>query len=725
MTIEPKDDGKKPSLSRTRVYRDPRGPVEAYSKQGTPTIADGATPQITRKVFARPGTPQPRRPFSPQGNNPQQQGVAPRFERPQRNIPYNGNRKPPFNKPAPYKSGRPSFKDEALDSFGKGDVSQFPNEQKFEIPFIPTTRMRPRRRLQTVKRPEGVSHIPPLADGDLRVVPLCGVEWIGTNMTMIEYKDEIVIIDIGLIFSDPNNPGINYKIPNVKYLEEHKDKIKAIVITHGHLDHIGSIPLVISKLGNPPMYSLEFGALQILKRMEEFPNLPPLDLKIVNMGDGYITLSEHFKVKFFGVSHSVPDSAGVIVQTPLGGIVSTGDVRVENIDGVPVPEEFEQYKMFANNKENILLLAMDSTGAPHQGWASSEMKVRESIDNIMKDVPARLFIATFASQVERIISFIDSAKKHGRYVAIDGRSMKTNIAIAEHLQLTDFKHLIPVEDVDKYPPNKILVICTGGQGENFAALQRLSLNDHRILKLNPTDTVILSSSVVPGNDFPVERLKDDLFKMKVRLMTYADNMVHASGHGKREELRWLHKQIPAKFFMPVHGSYAFLKAHEQVALESGRTSDTIVVPECNGAIIEIRKNGTELVQLLQSAVDSPWIVDGAYMGPRPEVVMEDRKILGTDGMFVVAVVLDMKRKMLVKSPDIASRGHTYLRESKELLSRTRSLVKRVCEHRLAQSGNSIDFDQLKKEINERLAKYIMQKTLKTPIIMTIITPINF
>jgi ribonuclease J len=303
--------------------------------------------------------------------------------------------------------------------------------------------------------------------------------------------------------------------------------------------------------------------------------------------------------------------------------------------------------------------------------------------------------------------------------------MKTNIAIAEHLQLTDFKHLIPVDDIDKYPPNKVLVILTGGQGENFSALVRLSTNEHRFIKLNQTDTIILSSSVIVGNEFAIERLKDDLYKMQVKLMTYADNVVHASGHGKREELRWLHKQIPAKFFMPIHGSYAFLKAHEQIALDAGWDPSKIIIPECNGAIIEFRDNATKAVQLPQSAVDAPWIVDGAYMGPRPEVVMEDRKILGTDGMFVVAVVLDMKRKMLVKSPDIASRGHTYLRESKELLSRTRSLVKRVCEHRLAQSGNSIDFDQLKKEINERLAKYIMQKTLKNPIIMTIITPINF
>lgn len=719
MTIDTSDSQGKKSLSRTRVYREQGTSSEQHKQEAKPQGA----PQITRKVFARPGITQAHKPFSRQKTNNPQQGENTHVDRTQKNNQFKKNT---WNKQGGFKPQRQSFKsfkDEALDNFGKNETPS--SEARYEVPFIPTTKMRPRRRNQTIKRPEGVSHIPPLADGDLRVVPLCGVEWIGSNMTMIEYKDEIIIIDIGFIFSDPDNPGINYKIPNTKYLEEHKEKIKAVVITHGHLDHIGAIPYIIHKIGNPVMYSLEFGALQVQKRMEEFPNLAPLNLKIVGKDDGYITISENFKIKFFGVSHSVPDSSGVIVQTPLGGIVSTGDVRVENNDGVPVQAEIDQYKMFANNKENILLLTMDSTGAPFQGWAGSELKVRESIDTIMKNIPARLFIATFASQVERIISFIDSAKKHGRYVAIDGRSMKTNIAIAEHLQLTDFKHLIPVEDVDKYPPNKVLVICTGGQGEEFAALRRLSRNEHRILKLNPSDTVILSSSVIPGNDFPIERLKDDLFKMKIKLITYADNVVHASGHGKREELRWLHKQIPAKFFMPVHGSYGFLKAHEQIALETGRDSSTIIVPECNGAVIEFRKNGNEVVQLPQSAVDAPWIVDGAYMGPRPDVVLEDRKILGTDGMFVVAVVLDMKRKMLVKSPDIASRGHTYLRESKDLLSRTRVLVKRVCEHRLAQSGNNIDFDQLKKEVNDRLAKYIMQKTLKNPIIMTIITPINF
>jgi ribonuclease J len=283
--------------------------------------------------------------------------------------------------------------------------------------------------------------IPPLAPGDVRVIVIGGVEKIGSiNMTAIEYKDQIVVVDAGFQFSDEDTPGIEFMIPNTKYLEERKHMIKALVVTHGHLDHIGALSFVMEPMGNPPIYTMEFGALLIKKRHEEYPHLPELDIKIVEKDDGSIPLSDDLKVRFFGVTHSIPDSAGVIIETPQGDIVSTGDVRVENNEGIATDEEYEKYEIFKNRE--VLLMTLDSTGIANPGWTISEKVVAETVDKIIRDTKGRLLIATFASQMVRIISFLESARRYGRMVVIEGRSMKTNMAIAKHLNLTDMSHEI-------------------------------------------------------------------------------------------------------------------------------------------------------------------------------------------------------------------------------------------------------------------------------------------
>ncbi|MDP2651449.1 MAG: ribonuclease J, partial [bacterium] len=409
------------------------------------------------------------------------------------------------------------------------------------------------------KKPHDV--IPPPADDTIRIVPLGGVEEIGRNMTAVEYKGDIIVIDAGIQFTDAETPGVDYILPNTRYLEERKDRVKALVITHGHLDHIGGIPYLIGRIGNPPIYTREFGALLIKKRQEEFPHLPALNFKIVEKSDKSIPIGEHFKVRFFGLTHSIPDSTGIILETPYGDIVNTGDVRVENEDGVPVEKEIEQYKEFS--KRNVLLFTMDSTGIEKPGFSPSERSILANIDKIVADVPGRVIIATFASQVERIIEFMNTARRYGKKVVIEGRSMKTNVDIIKHLDLVNIDHIIPIEDMEKYPPHKIMMIATGAQGEEFAALMRMSNKTHKYIKLGPTDTIILSSSIIPGNDRAVEKLKDNLFRHDSRIITYLDSDVHTSGHGKRGELEWVHKQIPYKFFMPVHGSHFRLKMHAE------------------------------------------------------------------------------------------------------------------------------------------------------------------
>lgn len=565
----------------------------------------------------------------------------------------------------------------------------------------------------TKKTPD---EIPPLAPGDLRVIPIGGVEEITKNMTVVEYKDQIIIIDAGILMGD-SGPGVQTTIPDITYLEERKHMIKAMVITHGHLDHIGAIPFVIEKLGNPPIYTREFGALIIKKRQEEYPDIAPLDIRIVEKDQGAIRLSDDFKVIFFGLTHSIPDSTGVVLETPFGDIVSTGDVRVENIDGVPVPSEVEQYKFFRNR--NVLMMTMDSTGIPIPGWSLAESIVINTVDGLIRDTKGRLFIGAFASQVERLIKFIESAKRYGRYVVIEGRAMKTNISIVQHLGLTDLSHVIPVEDMHKYPPNKIMILATGSQGEPYSLLDRVANGAHKYIKLNEHDTIIFSSSVVPGNDRVVDELKDRLYRFNPKVITYADTQVHSSGHGRRAELEWIHQQVNYKFFMPIHGSHYRLKMHQDVvlALKPDKTKDDIIVPD-NGTIIEFRENGTKMVRLEARAPHNRIIIDGSYVGPAHEIVLRDRKMLSEDGMFVVVTIINPQTMRLRKSPDIVSRGFIYLRDNQDLLYKCRGLIKKTAEDTAAETN--LDIEAIKNEIGERVSRFLLQKTEKRPIVIPVV-----
>lgn len=575
-------------------------------------------------------------------------------------------------------------------------------------------RMQDRNR-ETSREQKKADIIPPSGD-NIRIIPLGGVEEIGKNMLLVEYKNEIIVVDAGIKFTDEETPGVDYILPNTKYLEENKHKIKALVITHGHLDHIGGIPYVIDRLGNPPIYTREFGALLIKKRQEEFPHLEPLNLKIVEGNDGSLPLSPNLKVRFFGLTHSIPDSTGIIIETPLGDIVNTGDVRVDNENGTPLPKEVEQYSIFKDRK--ILLLTMDSTGIERPGFSLSESTVINNIDEIVGRVSGRILIATFASQVERIIEFIKMAKKYGKKVVVDGRAMKTNVEIIKHLDLVNLDHLIPLEDIDKHPPHKIMIIATGAQGEEFAALMRMANKTHKHIRLNKTDTIILSSSVIPGNERDIAKLKDNLYRHDPKIITYLDSDVHASGHGKRGELEWIHKQIPYRFFMPVHGHHYMIKMHAELAEQLGAKPENIVVAD-NGSVIEITDNGEKIHILPEKAPSDDMMVEGFNIGDIQEVVIRDRKLLAEDGMFVIIATINAKTGKLRKSPDIISRGFVYLRESQDLLQQTRLIIKKTVENSTA-GMNPINFDFVKSSVTDEVSRFLFQKTAKKPIVIPVI-----
>jgi ribonuclease J len=557
--------------------------------------------------------------------------------------------------------------------------------------------------------------IPPLAEGNIRIIPLGGVEQVGQNMTAIEYGDDIIVVDAGIQFKTEDTPGIDFILPNTKYLEARKGKIRALAITHGHLDHIGAIPFVMDALGNPPIYAREFAAIMIKKRQEEFPHMAALNIKVVDGNTDFLPLSPHIKLKFFGVTHSIPESTGVIISTPLGEIVISGDLRVNSVDGVPTEEEVEDYAQFKNR--NVLLLGLDSTGVEKQGWGINEDVVIANIEKIVKDAPGRIIIATFASQVERILEFIKMAKKYDKKIIIEGRAMKNNVEIIKFLKLADTSNIIPVEDIANYPPHKILIISTGAQGDEFAALSRMANNSHKYIKLNKSDTVILSSSVVPGNEKAVTNLKDNLYRHDSKIITYADSDVHSGGHGKRSELEWIQKTIPHKFFMPMHGNHYMLKISAEVASGLGMPRENIVVPD-NGSIVEITDGGTKIKVLKEKAPSGIIMVDGFSVGDVQEVVIRDRQMLAQDGIFVIVASVDVTTGKLRKSPDIITRGFIYIKESQDLLKEARFIIKKTVEE--GAVGNPINFDLMKEAITDNVSRYLFQETAKKPMVIPVV-----
>lgn len=559
------------------------------------------------------------------------------------------------------------------------------------------------------------ANILPVAEDAIRIIPLGGVEEVGKNMVVIENKDDIFISDAGFQFSEVETPGIDYIIPNTTYLEEHKDKIRGMFITHGHLDHIGAIPYIMEKIGNPKIYTRPLTAIMIKKRHEEFPHVPKPEIIEVEPNQSLTLGKTH--VKFFSVTHSIPDSMGISIETPYGNVLLSGDLRLNHKDGVPVEEEQEVWGKIG--KENNLLFIADSTNAENPGWSIPESEILKNIEKVIKDTPGRLFIGTFASQFARMVKIIEMCEKYGKKVITEGRSIKSNIEIAQRAGLLTPKKdtIIPVQEIGNYPADRIVVLATGAQGEEFAALMRMATKQHKYVTLNERDTILLSSSVIPGNELSVQRLKDELYRNGVKLITYRTSEVHASGHGNQEELAWINKMVGAKFFMPGYGYHSMLRVHAEVAERVGVPRKNIILAE-NGSVIDIVK-GEQLV--IQKEKVPAWdiFVDGFSVGDVQEVVIRDRQMLAEDGMFIVIVTLDVKTKQVKKSPDVISRGFVYLKESQELLKQARIITRKTVETR-ARGMKTVNFDALKRDVTESVSRYLLQKTNKHPMVIPVI-----
>ena len=562
-----------------------------------------------------------------------------------------------------------------------------------------------------------VIKIPKLEKGNIRIIPLGGVEEVGQNMTVLEYGNDILVFDCGFQFVSEETPGIDYIIPNTKYLEENKNKIKALIITHGHLDHIAAIPYIIGKIGNPPIYGRNLTTIMIKKRMEEFPNAPTLDLKIVKPKER-LKLGE-LSVKFIEVTHSIPDSMAISIETPEGNIIITGDLKLDHKNGIPSEKEENNWEEVS--KEKNLLLIADSTNVEKPGFSIPEKTIIDNLEKIIKETEGRIIIGTFASQFDRMIKIIDIAERYNKKVVAEGRSIKTNIEIAKLAGLLKTKKgtLIQPSEIKNYPPDKILILATGAQGEEFAALMRMAVKKNKYVQLSRRDTVILSSSIVPGNEVSVRKLKDNLYRHDLKVITYQVSDVHSTGHGNAGELAWVNRKVGAKFFMPAYGNHSMLKVHAEVAREqAGMKAENIIVPD-DGSIIEIQENGTKIKILKEKAPSNVIMVDGFSVGDMQEVVIRDRQTLAQDGIFVVIATIDLKTGRLRKSPDIISRGFVYLRESQEMLQKARNIIRRTAEND-AVGMKPIDFDIIKKDISDNIGRFLLQKTDKRPIVIPVV-----
>ncbi len=558
--------------------------------------------------------------------------------------------------------------------------------------------------------------IPPLGSGVIRIVPLGGVEEIGKNMTAIEIGQDIIVIDAGLQFKEENTPGIDYILPNTRYLEERRDRVRALIVTHGHLDHTGAIPYIMEKIGNPPLYSRLLTTVMIQKRQEEFPHNPALNIKVVEK-DSVITIGS-VKVRFFSVTHTIPDSMGVIIETPQGWIVHTGDLKLEHENGVPTEREEKEYGIFKNQK--VLLLMADSTNADVPGFSTPESVVQKNLEEIIKNTRGRLIIGTFSSLLERIMKIVEFSEKYGKKVVIEGRSMKSNIEIIKHLGMLKAKKetIIGVEAMDDYPPDRIVMIATGAQGDEFAALMRMANKTHKQVKIGKRDTIVLSSSVVPGNERAVQKLKDSLSRQGARILHYKIADVHSSGHANRDETAWIHSRINPRFFIPLHGYHYMLRVHADIEMARGNPEKNIIIPD-NGSIIEIRDQGEKIIKLKEKAPSGLVLVDGFSVGDVQEVVIRDRQMLAQDGMFVIIANVSIQTGRLKKSPDIISRGFVYLRESQDLLSQTRLIIKKTIED-IAVGMKPIDFEYVKEHVTDNVSRFLFQKTAKRPIVIPVI-----
>ncbi len=548
----------------------------------------------------------------------------------------------------------------------------------------------------------------------MNIIPLGGLGEIGKNMMVLEYQGKLLIVDMGLRMPEEDMPGIDYIIPNIAFLQGRQKDIVGILITHGHLDHIGAIPYLAGKLGNPPIFAANLAKGIILKRQDDFPRQPKLHFSPLENGKQFRL--GPFLIEPFRQNHNINDNFGFVIKTPIGNIVHTSDFKFDDNPVNDPPTDYAKFKKIG--KEKVLLLMSDSTNAEQPNHSLSEQTIMENLDEVFQQTKGRLIIATFGSLLNRIQQVITLSEKYGRKVAIEGYSMKTNVEIAKRLGYLKAKRgtLMTTKEVLKYQDDRITVLSTGAQGEENAVLMRIVNREHKLLRIQKGDSIIFSSSVIPGNERTVQFVKDQLYRQGAQVYHYKMMDIHASGHANEEELKDLISYLKPKFFLPIHGQFSMMYNHANLARDMGIPDKNIVLPE-NGNIVRLSKTH---IGIDKKTVPSNYImVDGLGVGDVGEIVLRDRQNLAKDGMFVIIVVVDRQKGMVKGSPDIISRGFIYLRESKDLLHQVRRRVVDTV-NQAAGTGGAVNWVYVRDKVKKEVTNFLLKKTERRPMVLPVI-----
>ena len=545
---------------------------------------------------------------------------------------------------------------------------------------------------------------------NLKIIPLGGLLEVGKNLTVFEYKDDIVIVDCGLGFPEDDMLGIDLVIPDMTYLEKNKEKIRGLVVTHGHEDHIGAIPYLLKQI-NVPIYSTKLTLGLIENKLEEHKLLRSTKMKVINPGQT-ITLGS-IKVEFIRITHSIPDACALAIHTPVGTIVHTGDFK---IDYTPIDGEIVDFgRLAALGNKGVLALLSDSTNAERKGYTMSESTVGDILDKLFLNCTKRIVVATFASNVHRIQQIVNSAVANGRKIAVCGRSMVNTIETARkfgYIEVPD-NVFIDIDEIKSYPDEKLTIITTGSQGETMSALTRMANGDHKKVEITPNDLIIISANPIPGNEKYVSKVVDDLMTIGAEVVYSALQDVHVSGHACQEEQKLMLSLIRPKFFMPVHGEYRQLIAHAETAKELGIPAENIFISN-NGRVLELNEYEAKFTGTVTSG---KILVDGLGVGDVGNIVLKDRQKLSQDGLIIVVLTMDANG-LVVSGPDVITRGFVYVRESENLIEEIKNVLRK--ELSKCEDKGISDWASIKSILKEKLHEYIYNKTKRDPMILPII-----
>lgn len=552
-------------------------------------------------------------------------------------------------------------------------------------------------------------------DDSLKIIPLGGQEEVGRNCTIFEYGEDVIILDMGMQFADEDMPGVDYIIPNVDYLKNKKKNIRGVIFSHGHLDHIGAAPILLEQLGNPPIVGRKLTLAMIKHRQEDYKKGTTKNLKTIPIQslEQEIVLGK-FRISFFQVEHSIVDAVGVIIKTPHGTVIHPGDWMMEYDDkGLSVVDYKHLYSLPAPR-----ILMLESLGVAYSKERISTKTTLANLEMIIREAKGRVVIGTFASQLERVASLISYAEKIGKKVALDGYGMKMNVKIAQELgYIPAHKNtLIPIEQVHNYPENQILVICTGAQGEPNAVFSRIVNGNHRQINIKKSDTIVFSSSIIPGNERSIQKIKDQLYRLSDNVIHSSIMDVHSGGHANADDIKNILKQIKPDYFLPVYANHYMLVEAKKLALREGFKDDQVFVLD-NGQILKFKKN--QKPTLLKEKANTDYVmVDGLGVGDVSEVVLRDRRLMSDDGMIVIIATIDSKTGSIIGNPDIISRGFIYMKESRDLIEKTRMKVKQIVKDKNPMTA--ADDDYIKNKIRNDIGQFLFNTTKRRPMVLPVV-----